>query len=428
MRSSKTGTSRPDLLSRLVANRPARRTAVAAVHVVLWSFGFAAALMLRYEGDVPAAMRAHCLPLLAVLVVARLGAFHSLRLFDGLFRYVGLGELRRIVAASAAATLVALGARALFAPLAPRSILFVELLASIAVVGGVRLLIRMAYERRPSGKARTRTLVIGANDSGESLVRELSRGDRSFQVIGFLDEDPARVGSDVHEVPVLGLADEKTLREVVVGRNVQEVVFAMPDVASGSMRQLVVRARSLGARTLVVPSLAERLAAPAEVLRDIVLEDLLGRDPVCLDHRQLDAFLRDKVVLVTGAGGSIGSELCPPGAPLRPARAAPPRSRRERALLHRARAARRLPGGDAARDHRRHHRRARGRRRLRPAWATSRPARRRAQARAADGAQRLRGGQEQRLRHAGAGGGCARSRAPRPSSSSPPTRRSTRPR
>lgn len=304
-----TGVLPDDLVSRLVAHRRARRAAVAAVHIALWSCGFAVAVVLRYEGDFASAIRAGCIPLLAVLVVARLAAFQSLRLFDGLFRYAGLGELRRIVAASTAATLAALGAKALFAPFAARSLLLGELLASIAAVGGIRMLVRAVYERQRRGGPRTRTLVIGANDTGESLLRDLSRGDGGYQVIGFLDEDPDRVGSDVHEVPVLGLADEKTLQEVIVARDVQEVVFAMPDVASSSVRQLVARARRLGARTVVVPSLAERLAAPMEMVRDIVIEDLLGREPVRLDQRLLDSFLGDKVVLVTGAGGSIGSEL-----------------------------------------------------------------------------------------------------------------------
>src|SRR5689334_6870314 len=109
MQSTAAATPRLDLIRYFSKNRPARRAAVAAVHTALWAAGFTVAMLLRYEGDFPAAVRAHCLPLLGVLMLARLVAFHSLRLFDGLFRYGGFRELERIVAASSAATLVALG-------------------------------------------------------------------------------------------------------------------------------------------------------------------------------------------------------------------------------------------------------------------------------------------------------------------------------
>ncbi|MGZ6143809.1 MAG: polysaccharide biosynthesis protein, partial [Myxococcales bacterium] len=285
---------------------------VALGHVGLWACALAVALVLRFEGDIPDRMAWPCALALSFLVAARLLIFARAGLFGGLFRYTGFDELVRIVAATSIPTLVLLAVGPVLIGGLSRVVLVGEWMASIVAVGGLRMVVRAMYERTRPRAAATRTLVVGVNDTGEGLLRELQRvhGEKGWEVVGFLDDGPDALGAQVHGVPVLGPATEASVRSAVAAHRVEEVVFALADVATRETRELVASCRRLGLRTMVMPSVAERmLLGGALPLREVALEDLLGREPVQLDLEQVDGFIRGRVVLVTGAGGSIGSEL-----------------------------------------------------------------------------------------------------------------------
>lgn len=295
--------------------KPLRRTVVALVHMALWALAFTVALQIRFDGgQVPAGLAGRLQAGLAVLIVLRLGSFVSLGLFDGLWRYAGVSELKNIVVATASTSgLILLGQIAAGQVLVPRGVLLGELIASVVLVGGARLIIRATYE---SGKAResgTPTLILGAGDAGESLLRDVlrMRDGLRWRVVGFLDDDPAKHGLLVHGVPVLGSADAETLRRVVRQHAVELVVLAWPTAAGARTREVVRQCRTMGVAARTVPGLAERLGGgPVPPVRELDIADLLHRDPVTLDLKQVRGLLEGKVVLVSGAGGSIGSELC----------------------------------------------------------------------------------------------------------------------
>ncbi len=301
------------LLVPLLRNQIARRASVIALHIVLWAAAFELALSLRFDGEIPVAVASASVFTLLVLICLRVALFGYLNLFDGLWRYTGLVSLQRLVLATTASTILAIAVVAMVAPHnVPRSLFIGEWLASIMAVGGARMLIRSAYERTRQSRGGKPLLVIGAGDAGAGLARDLQRmrDGGPWELVGFLDDDVQKHGMRIHGLPVLGAVNEPMLRSLIKTRRVELVVLAMPSASKDRIRELVRLCRQIGVRTKTVPSLAERMAGEStEAIREINIDDLLGRDPVELDMAQIDGFLEGKVVLVTGAGGSIGSEL-----------------------------------------------------------------------------------------------------------------------
>jgi len=289
-----------------------RRSAVGLIHVGLWMLAFSVALLLRFEGMPPSSLLRLSVVGLGVLLALRVTMFFSVGLFDGLWRYAGLPELRKLVVATTLASLLLLVLQSASHFLVPRSVLLGEWLASVVLVGGVRMFIRSLYEHRTGRTDSIPTLIVGAGDAGESLLRELlrTRDSARWRVVGFLDDDRTKHGMQVHDVLVLGPADEETLSLAVKNRAIGLVVLAWPSASGERTRELLRICRKLGVDTKTVPGLSERVSgAPLLALRALDIDDLLRRDPVQLDLAQVGSLLAAKVVLITGAGGSIGSEL-----------------------------------------------------------------------------------------------------------------------
>src|ERR1700686_8393 len=249
-------------MSVLLRVRWVRRLGVSVAHLLLWGGAFFLALALRFEGSIPQSVLWASALTLQLLIIFRLVAFLHAGLFDGLSRYSGLPELKKLILASSAATVVTFFVSGMLGRQGvPRSLFAGEWLVSIVLIGGLRMLIRTAYERSRINASATPTLVIGAGDAGESLVRELQRmrDGAAWKGVGFLDDDPAKHGRRVHEIPVLGAADEETLRSVVARHGVEQVVLAMPTADGQRTRGLVRLCRRLGVPAKTVPSLTERM-------------------------------------------------------------------------------------------------------------------------------------------------------------------------
>ena len=302
-------------LDGLLRARAIRRPLVVLVHLALWSTAFVLALSLRFDLAVPPLYTRGALPSLEVLLGLRVVAFVSCGLFSSLWRYADLAEFRKIAAASSAASLAAFALDMLFDGInAPRSLYVAELLLSIMFAVGARLVIRALVERRVPRDEGVRTLIIGAGDAGESLLRDVQqmRDGHGWTVVGFLDDDPDKQGVTIHGLPVLGAADEATLTRLLREQALQLVVLAIPSAAGERLRDLVILCTRLGVKVKTVPSLADRLGESASLptVREVNIDDLLRREEVKLDVAQIEELVRGRVVLVTGAAGSIGSELC----------------------------------------------------------------------------------------------------------------------
>ncbi len=242
--------------------------------------------------------------------------------FFGLYRrmwiYASINELKLIATAVTAASVATSGVMLFLLSLEvvrpgmPRSALGIDWLLSLVLIGGSRLALRILAEQgsTPNGDAH-RALIIGAGDAGALVVREMQRSAKiDFIPIGFLDDDPAKQKQEIYGVPIIGtLAD---LPRILENRNVEEVIFAIPSAPGKTVRQVAEHCRLAEIPFRTMPGIYELLGGKINVsrLRNVDITDLLRRQPARTDEKLLGASLQGKRVLVTGAGGSIGSELC----------------------------------------------------------------------------------------------------------------------
>jgi FlaA1/EpsC-like NDP-sugar epimerase len=248
-----------------------------------------------------------------ILIVPLYGAlFLGFGLYRGLWRFASLPDLKRILAA---VSLGALAAPALLYMLqmpAPRSVLIMSPIFLAVIMGGSRLAYRGWKERTLASllpEKREPVFVIGAEEAGINLIRELARSPQ-WRVTGVLDDDPVKRGRQLHGVNVLGKLDELPHWRQALG--VAHAIIAMPQATHGVRRRAIELAREAGFNVLTVPSFEDLMSGRVTVsqVRHVELDDLLGRDPVVLDTVGLRNWLYDRVVLISGAGGSIGAELC----------------------------------------------------------------------------------------------------------------------
>jgi FlaA1/EpsC-like NDP-sugar epimerase len=249
--------------------------------------------------------------------------FLALGLYRRYWQYASVGDLIAIVLANVVASLwmslfVLTGLAAGFFVEFSRSILLIDLLLTVALTGGTRFSVRAMAEshgrfrrgRDGGGTERTRVLVIGAGNAGALVAREAQRNPQlGFHIIGFLDDAVVKHGKRIAGLPVLGSID--ALEPVVQANLIEQVVIAMPSSPGSAIRVLVETCQRLGVPSKILPGVYEVLGDRVSVrrLRDVEITDLLKREPVRHEHPNLD-YVVDQVVVVTGAGGSIGAELC----------------------------------------------------------------------------------------------------------------------
>jgi FlaA1/EpsC-like NDP-sugar epimerase len=293
-----------------------RRFLVVVVHLALWTASLVAALLLRFDFRVPD-YDWQMLPIwLGIFLAAKTLAHISLGLFHGLWRYSGVRDLVALIKAAIYGTLAAALVISFLGPrFFPRSVYIVDWLASIMSVGGLRLGIRTLREyflqpREAAPEKRRRILIVGAGDAGELIMREMTTRQRRYDVVGFVDDHPAKQSEKIHGVPVLGpiatapaLADE---------HQVDEIIVAIPSMSGKEMRAVVDSLSQSRAKIRTLPGVDHLIDGRVTVnqIQEVRIEDLLGREPVQLDMAAISEFLEGRCFLVTGAGGSIGSELC----------------------------------------------------------------------------------------------------------------------
>lgn len=280
-----------------------------AVGVAWWI-----AYLFRFNFDIPSSVSVVLISTLPWIVLTQTSFFLWLGLYRGVWRYASLPDVKRIVIAVLMGTLcvlVMLGLLNQFESI-PGSVIILAPLLLLLIMGSSRLIYRAWKERRlyslESYEAKL-VLVIGAGRTGINLTKDLARS-REWHVVGMLDDNPRKFGTRLQGVRVLGKIKE--LPEWVQKLNVGHVIIAIPSVSHRIYRQALEMCSELGVKVMTVPSYSDLISGKAVVskIREIELDDLLGREPVVLDNDGLHGLLSDQVILVTGAGGSIGSELC----------------------------------------------------------------------------------------------------------------------
>lgn len=269
---------------------------------------------LRFNFDVPSEYSAQMRHMVAWVGVLDAACFLAFGLYRGIWRYASIHDLRLILLAVgvAATTLPAILTIVRPALGVPRSVLILHPILLLIVMGGSRLAYR-AWKERKIGKLGARhgqpVVILGAGDAAVSLLKDLAAS-REWRVIGLLDDDGKKLGRQILGATVLGR--QQDLREVVERYGVKNAIIAMPSASHQVRKRLVELCQAAGVRALTVPSFDDLMGGKVAVsqIRKVELDDLLGRDPVILDMAGLHGLIDGKTILVTGAGGSIGSELC----------------------------------------------------------------------------------------------------------------------
>ncbi len=301
------------------ANRLRRLPFVVVIHAVLVVVASYLACWLRFDGAIPEDILVNYLETLPWVLAIRGLVFIPFGLYGGLWRYTSIWDLSRIVGAVLTGSVVIYVAVHIpyGAALIPRSLIIIDSLLLILCLGGVRLIRRFAQSLVRSSSGR-RVLILGAGDAGEMVVREMRRGG-PYHPVGFIDDDPAKIGRTIHGVTVLGTRDD--LPRVVAATRPQEVLIAVPTAKAAAIRSFVQKLEGFKLPITTLPGLEELVKGKVGVkhIRPLAIEDLLPRRQVALNVAAVVELIRGKRVMVTGAGGSIGSELCRQIAALEPA-------------------------------------------------------------------------------------------------------------
>src|SRR5919106_595051 len=297
---------------------------------VLIAAAFYLAFRLRFldaAGGIPDRYQEMLVQSIGFVVVGTLIVFYLSGLYEKWWRYFRLPDMIAVLRGCAISTAILALTFLLLKPFEdqiPRSVVVMEFLLTVFLVGGARAVARMVLveriARRDAVRGAREVLVVGAGSGGQMVVRELQLNPNlGSRAIAFLDDDPRKRGMRLHGINVLGATDE--IGEVLDELTPNEVIIAIPS-APGELRGKVVtacRERDVPVRTL--PTVFELLRGGVQLtrqLREVQVEDVLGRDPVLVELDRVGAYLQDRIVLVTGAGGSIGAELCRQIARVRP--------------------------------------------------------------------------------------------------------------
>jgi FlaA1/EpsC-like NDP-sugar epimerase len=282
-----------------------------------WIFALSGfiAFLLRFDLGLPQTCLRYFIYVLPIWIAVKSVIFQASNLNRRGLRYVAIADVYRIVIANCAGSLLSWAIIVCIAPAGfPRSIFLSDLILSLLGTAGLRVVVRMISEAIQGGQGNgqeKRTLIYGAGDAGITLLREIRNNPRlAYHVCGFLDDARDKKGLLISGIEVLGGGDE--VKSLVTKHNIAIILIAIPSATGVEMTRILELCHTAGVEYKTVPGLGEVVEECGLVgqIREVAVEDLLGRNPVRLEVSRIRDELKGKVVLVTGAAGSIGSELC----------------------------------------------------------------------------------------------------------------------
>ncbi len=302
-----------------------RRPLIIFAHIVAFAASLLLSFLLAYNMQFKRDWLVDIYPtLLLFFLIIKLIVFGLYKQYHGWWRYVAISDLIGILRASLVSTLIIVGlwwvtlnipsVRRQFQNIARvgQGVFMADLFITFLLLAGLRMLTRLYYEEFLTIEDRRlkRFLIIGAGDAGEALLREIHRMSvAQYEVIGFIDNEPAKQGFNIHGIPVIGTVEQ--LPEICKNRNIEEIAIAMPSATHQQLRRVIQVCEGTKIRFRTVPSITDIASGKFRVsqIRDVDINDLLGRETVELDLDLIEDYVKDKIILVTGAGGSIGSEM-----------------------------------------------------------------------------------------------------------------------
>ena len=286
--------------------------------IILVSLSVLLAFLIRFEGQIPNRYFINIQGIILLALLITLPIFYFLKLYAFSWVYVSLAELVSLTKATILSFLLLTAFYFIFRdhPIFsgfPRSTLFITYFFIFVLCGGIRFSKRVYLQIFSKGKTefKEKTLIVGAGDAGEEILRNILATKKSpYFPIGFVDDEPQKQGVVIHGIKVLGKIDE--IPEIVKSENIEAMIIALPSAGAKVIKKTVEMGRKANLRRIkIVPSLSEIMDGRVSVgnLREIEVEDLLEREPIQFDEKSIENFIYQKSVLITGAAGSIGSEL-----------------------------------------------------------------------------------------------------------------------
>jgi FlaA1/EpsC-like NDP-sugar epimerase len=301
---------------------------IVALKALLVALAFVLAFLLRFDFHLRPPHWPIILKLLPIVLLVKFPIFWQQGLFRGWWRYVSMADAIALARANFFASIGLILTLVFLEMLdgVPRSVLVLDGVLCFGLMAGTRFLTRAARESylpNFTGERRrgARTLIIGAGSAGQAIAREVRQNPRLHKrVVGFIDDDPNKKARQFVGFKVLGSMAE--LAAVCRQQKVREIIIAVPSASGKVMRSIVERCENLGIRFKTLPGVSDLIdgRVSIQMVRDVALDDLLGRKPIVLDEERIRQYLEGKRVLVTGAAGSIGSEICRQVSRFNPAR------------------------------------------------------------------------------------------------------------
>ncbi|MBN2062435.1 MAG: polysaccharide biosynthesis protein [Deltaproteobacteria bacterium] len=298
--------------------------------IIFVAFSWYFANLLRYNFYLSQETLSTLQRILPLIVIVKILCLYLFDLYQGMWRYTSLTDLFSILKATTLASLVIIMLTLFVHRFGgfSRSVYIIDWGLTLFLIAGSRLAIRLYFwlgvGDQSAGLLRgsfpssflsnhkgKRLLIIGAGDCGEKISREIhDNPSLGYSVMGFIDDDSVKTGRRIHGIPILG--DRNQIRTFSEQLDIKELLIAMPSVSSKDMREIVSLCGESGIPFKTVPGMGEIIDGRVSVkaIRDVSYRDLLGREPVILDETRIAGYLKGKRILITGAGGSIGSELC----------------------------------------------------------------------------------------------------------------------
>lgn len=297
-----------------------RRVFILLVHAVVAAGSLSAAFLLRFEFAIPRGEMPYLVRGVWAALALKMLVFWIARFDRGWWRFVGVPDLLSVLSGNMAASLAfTVASYAVNGPGFPRSVYIIDFLLCFLLTAGVRFSVRLYYEsvaKELSRENRKAILIYGAGVAGVTLVREIhSNPALGYRVVGFLDDKRSKRRAVLAGVRVLGCGRDapRIVERHRRGANaIQEIVIAMPSATGREMREALANCRAAGVPCKTIPGVGELLTGKVltRQIRELSVVDLLGREPVQLDESLIHASIHGRSVMVTGGGGSIGSELC----------------------------------------------------------------------------------------------------------------------
>ncbi|NLM60266.1 MAG: polysaccharide biosynthesis protein, partial [Clostridium sp.] len=289
-----------------------------AIDVILINVSLALAYFFRFDfnfENIPEQVSEHIIKFAIISTLIKILVFLTFKLYNSIWKYVGIYETAMIMLASILGNLLMIAYVYMIRMPVPRGVFLICLMTDIFLIAGVRFAYRL-IRRIAKGEVFTfrnykRVLIIGGGDAGSIIVKELrSHPELKSAPVAILDDDEMKIGKKLSGVPIVG--STKEVLNVVEKRQIDEVIIAMPSATRKKINDIYSSCAKTNCKVKILPSVSQLIdeSVVMQKVRDVDIEDLLGREPINLDIEEVSSYLKDQVVLVTGGGGSIGSELC----------------------------------------------------------------------------------------------------------------------